>query len=66
MAHANLRCGVLDFVKLANRQEARVPTNAVDARNPSWNRRTLGLLWIVYGTVWRRQFCLAYTAVQQL
>jgi hypothetical protein len=51
MAHVNLPRGVLDFVKQANGQEARVPTNAVDARNPSWNRRTLGLLWIVYGII---------------
>jgi uncharacterized membrane protein len=28
-----------------------VPTNAVDARNPSGNRRTLGSLWIVYGII---------------
>jgi uncharacterized membrane protein len=28
-----------------------VPTNGVDARNPSWNRRTLGSLWIIYGII---------------
>jgi len=28
-----------------------MPTNSVDARKPSWNRRTLGSLWIVYGII---------------
>ena len=28
-----------------------MPTNAVDARNPGGNWRTLGSLWIVYGII---------------
>jgi uncharacterized membrane protein len=28
-----------------------MPTNTMDARKPSWNRRTLGSLWIVYGII---------------
>jgi hypothetical protein len=50
-ARVKLPRGVLNFRRLANGKEARVPTNAVEARNPSGNRRALGSLWIVYGVI---------------